>query len=181
MKNIRCKGEKPASITIKVETENPIVNSMDVNKFKTKLERDITQQQSNVKEAQKVEKKPEDSDEEDHLQEVMTKPEGITQPKFKIVYSYPVGLEETWMAHEEILQKDRKLPVSMRVKIETPWMESIKDAILDINEHNLIFKIENLYNLDIKLKYLVDPDRGKAKFLKDKKVMEIDLPITGLT
>ena len=111
----------------------------------------------------------------------MTKPEGITQPKYKIVYSYPVGLEDTWMAHEEILKKDRKLPVAMWVKIETPWMESIKDAVLDINEQNLIFKIENLYNLDIKLKYLVDPDRGKAKFLIDKKIMEIDLPITGLT
>lgn len=120
-------------------------------------------------------------DEEDHLQENLTKPEGITQPKFKIVYSYPVGLEQTWMAHEEILQKDWLLPVSMWVKIETPWMESIKDAILDINESNLIFWVENVYNLDISLKYLIDPDKGKAKFIKDKKILEIDLPITGLT
>ena len=85
------------------------------------------------------------------------------------------------MAHEEILQKDRKLPVSMRVKIETPWMDSIKDAILDINEQNLIFQVANVYNLDIKLKYLIDPDKGKAKFIKDKKTLEIDLPIVGLT
>lgn len=42
MKNTRCKGGKPASITIKVETDNPIVNSMDVQKFKTKLEREVT-------------------------------------------------------------------------------------------------------------------------------------------
>ena len=42
MKNKRCKGGKPASITIKVETDNPIVNSMDVQKFKTKLEREVT-------------------------------------------------------------------------------------------------------------------------------------------
>lgn len=41
LKNIRCKGDKPASITIKVETENPILNSMDVSKYKSKLERDI--------------------------------------------------------------------------------------------------------------------------------------------
>ena len=42
MKNLRCKGGKPASITIKVETENPIINAMDISKHKTKLERDIT-------------------------------------------------------------------------------------------------------------------------------------------
>jgi len=36
----------------------------------------------------------------------MTKPEGITQPKYKVVYQYSIGLDETWMAHEEILLKD---------------------------------------------------------------------------
>jgi len=111
----------------------------------------------------------------------MTKPEGITQPKFKIVFSYDVGLDETWMAHEEILKKDRKIPIAMRIHIETPWMESIQDANLDINEENLIFSLPNTYYLDISLKYVVNPDKGKAKFIKDKKILEIQLPILSLT
>lgn len=38
MQKTRCKGGKPASITIKVETENPVLNALDVSKHKTKLE-----------------------------------------------------------------------------------------------------------------------------------------------
>jgi len=41
MQSLRCKGGKPASITVKVETENPILNSLDVAKHKTKLEKDV--------------------------------------------------------------------------------------------------------------------------------------------
>jgi len=37
----------------------------------------------------------------------------------------------------------------MRIWIETPWMESINDAVLDINESSLIFSLPETYYLDI--------------------------------
>jgi len=43
MKKTWCKGGKPSLITVKKETDNPILNSLDVSKHKTKLERDITE------------------------------------------------------------------------------------------------------------------------------------------
>lgn len=90
MQNLRCKGGKPASITVKIETANPIINSLDVSKHQTPLEKEI----KGIQNKPQAERKPEDSDEEDHLEEnVETKPDGITQPKFKIIYSYPVGLD----------------------------------------------------------------------------------------
>ena len=55
------------------------------------------------------------------------------------------------------------------------------NAELDINKQNLIFKYPETYYLDIELMYEVDPDAGRAKFIKDKKQLEISLPITGLT
>lgn len=103
MQNLRCKGGKPASITVKIETENPIINSLDVSKHQTKLEKEINGIQRGPKPNENW--KPEESDEEDHLEEnVESKPDGITQPKYKVIYSYPVGLEDCWGAHEEILK-----------------------------------------------------------------------------
>lgn len=54
---------------------NPILNSLDVSKHKTKLEKDIL----DLQKKKQAEKRPEDSDEEDHLEEnVVTKPDGIS-------------------------------------------------------------------------------------------------------
>ena len=55
------------------------------------------------------------------------------------------------------------------------------EAELDINEESLIFKYPDTYYLDITLWYKVDSENGKAKFITDKKTLEIDLPIIGLT
>ena len=69
----------------------------------------------------------------------------------------------------------------MRVTIQTPWIESMNDAELDITESGLIFSYPETYYLDISLKYKVDSDNGKARFVKDRLVLEITLPILGLT
>lgn len=69
----------------------------------------------------------------------------------------------------------------MKVRIETPWMEWISDAVIDLNESNLIYSYPETYYLDIQLSYIVDTNKGKAKFIKDKKRLEIDLPVLGLT
>mmetsp|Transcript_17038 Transcript_17038/g.19646 ORF Transcript_17038/g.19646 Transcript_17038/m.19646 type:complete len:181 (-) Transcript_17038:667-1209(-) len=63
----------------------------------------------------------------------------------------------------------------------TPFIDSIADAELDINEDTLMFKVPDIYDLMIKFKYRVDPDKGSAKFEKDKKVLVINLPIIGVT
>jgi len=43
MKNLKCKGGEPALMTIKVDTNNPLLKNLDVNKTKTKLEKEINQ------------------------------------------------------------------------------------------------------------------------------------------
>jgi len=39
MRNLMCKGGKPASITVKVQSSNPIINSMDPSKHETNLQK----------------------------------------------------------------------------------------------------------------------------------------------
>lgn len=48
------------------------------------------------------------------------------------------------------------------------WVDSIKNAKLDINETSLVFEYPELYYLDLNLKYKVDSEAGKAKFDKAK-------------
>ena len=41
MKNMKCKGGEPGLMTIKVENENPLLNNMDIDKTKSKLQKEI--------------------------------------------------------------------------------------------------------------------------------------------
>jgi hypothetical protein len=41
MKNMKCKGGEPALMTIKVDTLNPLLNNMDIDKTKSKLQKEI--------------------------------------------------------------------------------------------------------------------------------------------
>ena len=70
------------------------------------------------------------------------------------------------MKHEAMLKK--KIPESLTVTINLKWVESIKNAKLDINEFSLVFEYPELYYLDLNLKYKVDSENGNAKFDKSK-------------
>ena len=37
MKNLTCKGGEPSLMTIKVDTNNPLLDNMDIEKTETKL------------------------------------------------------------------------------------------------------------------------------------------------
>jgi hypothetical protein len=118
-------------------------------------------------EEKKEEALPEIEEGEEDDEQELERIEGVSAPKYKIVYSYPVDMQECWEMPNEYL-KDRKFPVSMRVNIELPFIDSVKDAELDINDETLMFKYPDVYDLMIRFKYIIDPDKGKAKFEKDK-------------
>ena len=75
----------------------------------------------------------------------------------------------------------QKIPTHLTITIELKWLDSIKNAVLDINESTLLFEYPDLYYLDLNLKYKCDPDAGNAKFDKTKKTLTIKMPIVGLT
>ena len=37
MKNLKCKGGEPSMMTIKLETDNPLLQNMDISKTESKL------------------------------------------------------------------------------------------------------------------------------------------------
>lgn len=114
------------------------------------------------------------------------KPEGIVQPKFKVVHSYPVDIGDTWQGHRDAaegadLKKMHQLPTELTVTIYVKYIESLKAATLDINDSTLMFKYPEVYYLDINLMYKVDKQAGSAKFDKSKKTLTVRVPVVGST
>lgn len=83
------------------------------------------------------------------------------------------------MDHEAAMKK--KIPSHLTVTLNLKWIDSIKEANLDINDSTLVFEYPEIYYLDLNLKYKVDKDNGNAKFDKKAKTLTVKLPVTGLT
>lgn len=112
-------------------------------------------------------------------------PKSVVQPKYKVVYSYPVALQDCWegpATAELLVQKpELKVPNELTVTINVPHVESMKLAKLDINDNSLVFEYPNIYYLDLNLKYKCDQAKGSAKHDKTKKTLTIRVPVVGLT
>jgi len=112
MKHILCKmhGGKPQLMTVRVDTDNELINNMDMTKRETKLQKDITKAQKEHREKEQADKDakraadkaagivPDDEEDEEEEKEE-ERPVGIVQPKFKIVHSYPHDIMDSWEGH----------------------------------------------------------------------------------
>jgi dynein assembly factor 2 len=166
---------------------------MDISKAESKLQKDIMKQRQEQIDKEKADKATKDAQEatqaaieEDSAEEVEQRPNGIVQPKYKVVHTFAVNMMDAWEGHkgtveEGVLQKKHQLPVELNVTIFATFADGMRDAKLDINESTLVFEYPNLYYLDLDLKYVVNPNEGQAKFDKTKKTLNIRLPVVGST
>lgn len=68
-------------------------------------------------------------------------------------------------------------PNSLVLRIETPELDSMKNAELDVGDDRVFFRVKGLYALDLSLPFPVVSDDGSAKFDKKTKRLEITLPV----
>ena len=174
---------------------NPLLGNADADKHETKLQKeihtgvdahkDLIKQQENEKTNAQTKSFEEIEQEDDDREVEEPMPKSVVQPKYKIVFSYPVQLQDHWegQASTELLEKkpELKIPSELTVTINVPHVESMKLANLDINESNLVFEYPNLYYLDLNLKYKCDKTKGTAKHDKTRKTLTIRVPVEGLT
>lgn len=111
MKNMKCKGGEPALMTIKIQSDNPLIGNVDIDKVETKLQKDINKarqdhidKEKKEKEEQNAQKKLDDAqkrftgddDEESEKEEEEVKPDGVIPPPYKIVHSFPADMGDAW-------------------------------------------------------------------------------------
>ena len=178
--------------------QNELLKNMDMSKTESRLQKDIEKIVEENKKKEE-EKKLLELEKQDRLKESQVeiedeidegsgdeKPAGIIQPKYKVVHSYPVDLGDSWEGHKDSaegqnLKKAHKLPTELTVTIYVKYIESMKQATLDINDNTLMFKYPEVYYLDINLMYKVDKSQGNAKFDKSKKTLTVRVPVIGST
>lgn len=56
MKNMKCKGGKPALMTVKIESKNPLIGNVDIDKVETKLQKEINKKRQEHLEKERLEK-----------------------------------------------------------------------------------------------------------------------------
>lgn len=177
--------------------DNELLANMDLSLQETKLQKEINEKRADYlkeQEAKKLAEKekqaalegaaaePDDIDAKSDDE----KPDGIIQPKFKVVHSYPVDIQSSWQGHADALEghsmkQIHVLPTELTVTIYVKFIDSMKLATLDINENTLMFKYPDVYYLDINLCYKVDKAQGSAKFDKSKKTLTVRVPVIGST
>lgn len=200
LKHINCKGERPNKMLVKTKKtqENELLKNMDMSKSGSKLQKEVEgmikdqKQKEDHENKVKMEKQDANTESQAAIEDEIDegsgdeKPEGIVQPKFKVVHSYPVDIGDTWQGHRDAsegadLQKMHKLPSEVTVTIYVKYIDSLKAATLDINDSTLMFKYPDVYYLDINLCYKVDKLNGTAKFDKSKKTLTVRVPVVGST
>ena len=98
---MKCKGAKSGLMTVKKQTKdtNKLLANMDASKHKTSMQKEIDQTRKEyLAEQEQKEKKalPETVEEESGEEEDEPRPVKQVRPKFKIVHSYPVDLQDSF-------------------------------------------------------------------------------------
>ena len=108
-------------------------------------------------------------------------PEGECEPKHTVVHredgdDLSKGFGRGNSSNEVSKRRDNR-PKHLVVRVETPKIESIAGAELDVSDTRLFFQVPGKYRLDIPLPFEVDGDEGKAKFDKSSRRLEVTLPV----
>lgn len=98
-----------------------------------------------------------------------------TEPKYTVTYRSAVDLQD-YRSNRDSAPSPR--PKEIIVTIDLPLVKTTADVDLDVTEKTLTLKSQKpAYNLELRLSYPVEDDRGVAKFNKSKKQLTITLPV----
>ena len=108
-------------------------------------------------------------------------PEGECEPRHEIIHREgATDLSKTFgnSSASKAMEKRRdNRPAALVVRVNTPKIDSIAGAELDVNDSKLFFCVPGKYRLDLELPYEVYGDDGKAKFDKTARRLEVTLPV----
>ena len=107
---------------------------------------------------------------------------GEEEPRYELIHrDMSIEMESAWKgssAGEASYQADvrRNQPRSLVVRIHLEKCSSVSGMILDVTSTTLKLRMPDVYCLDLKLPCAVQDEKGKAKFDKAKRTLEVTVP-----
>lgn len=100
-----------------------------------------------------------------------------TTPKFIVKHQSYLDMDE--FRETKDAKMNATVPKNLIIEVNLPLLKSASDAVLDVQERQLLLKSETpaKYRLDLPLSYRVDPDQGSAKFDAKVKKLTVTLPV----
>ena len=98
---------------------------------------------------------------------------GVVEPKIVIVERGLFDLKDTIHTREV----ESKRPKELICKISLPKVTSIADVDLDVDSRYLSVEVKDIYSLERRLPYEVIGDKGKAKWIKKKNLLQVTIPV----
>ncbi|KAG2431522.1 hypothetical protein HXX76_009536 [Chlamydomonas incerta] len=104
-------------------------------------------------------------------------PDGAVTPEWGLVHSGEADLGETWGDAGKGLAAGGRVPKELVVRVTLPDITSAAAVDLDVGLRCLALTVPGRYRLSVPLPYGVDDAKGRAKFDKARKVLEVTLPV----
>mmetsp|Transcript_13617 Transcript_13617/g.16366 ORF Transcript_13617/g.16366 Transcript_13617/m.16366 type:complete len:632 (+) Transcript_13617:154-2049(+) len=100
---------------------------------------------------------------------------GLVEPKYEIVHCKKGDIQQAWSDNK--LQSDARRPDSLLVRISLPRLDKMSGVDLDVSKNRVLLTKPEMYRLDLSLPYEVDDSKGRAKFDKGRRALEVTLPV----
>ncbi|GAQ84288.1 hypothetical protein KFL_001830160 [Klebsormidium nitens] len=98
------------------------------------------------------------------------------QPNFDIVQQGLMDLSSFWL-DERTGPVQASRPESLLLRVDLPLLESAAAVDLDVSEQRVVLRAVGKYLLDAALPYPVEETKGRAKFDKLRRRLEVVLPV----
>ncbi|GIL55778.1 hypothetical protein Vafri_11307 [Volvox africanus] len=121
--------------------------------------------------------KPQPQEVKNPLQAGYRHDDGAVTPEWTLVYRGQTDLAAAWGDAGRGLAVDMQVPKELLVRVTLPGVASAAGVDLDVGERRLTLKVPGRYHLDAPLPYGVEENKGKAKFDKASKQLEVSLPV----
>ena len=191
MKKFNYKGLEVSYVNVHSLNKGEMDDRKEPNEFhKTQVMKEVEKLKEEQEKKKKEEEKKEgdievydepDVDSKENVNDVIKTKKQIDkdskEPVYKIKYSNKFEINNFFynpQGYEEAPKPDYK---NIIIEINTPLMEGISDAELEIDTKKLKFKYKDIYLLNLDLPIEINRDSTKAKFEKAKKILTLTADI----
>ncbi|KNE54280.1 hypothetical protein AMAG_17644 [Allomyces macrogynus ATCC 38327] len=100
----------------------------------------------------------------------------IETPTFRVVHRNDFALQTYWGGPDRVADTPQR-PRALLVKFDLPRVDAVAEIDAHVEPRSVVCHVPGKYHVVVPLPYDVDEDKVKAKWVADKKVLELTCPV----